>query len=453
MNKRFRMILFVVIFCLLLTACGGNSKNNNTGLDENNNTENDGGDRDNPKTSTGKTGTENSGSGKMMKNRAFFDPFLHNAMMTEAFVFLPALNGDGARYFDTASRTDILFCFEPNCEHRGWRVDSFTGIGSGDHCAAHSLGGGNVFYLTDEYGYYFQWPNLVRTDRQGLNQKTIAKVDEPLDFQFYELYTDEYYCSTVSITYEHTQSTEDNGEVFWWIGEQLEKAIAGVITISLKDGSSRFIFRDDEHYDATVSDLYAYDDHLYFIETYLDAPFESLLQINEDGSNWQEVELDHREHMHAVLYDYDFANGELRKIFQRDNSDRVFRFGDGYILEQSDSITGDGAKLYRLDGELIRELPWKVSNRVQTDGTPILTSWDSGVTKYRMYDIATGEVLKEIDASDDQFNLDVAVGNSYYGMVSGNWSGGMRLAYISAEDFWSGAFDRGVVLGVDSDNE
>ena len=140
-------------------------------------------------------------------------------------------------------------------------------------------------------------------------------------------------------------------------------------------------------------------------------------------------------------------------IFRRDDLGTGFRFGDGFILEYSDHISGDGAKLYRMDGELIREMPWKVSDSKHTDGTPILSTWESGVTKYRMYDIDKDEVLREIDIPDGVFHLGVAAGNSYYGMVSGNWSDGLHAAYIAADDFWSGAFDRTVVFHVGPEDE
>ena len=106
-----------------------------------------------------------------------------------------------------------------------------------------------------------------------------------------------------------------------------------------------------------------------------------------------------------------------------------------------------------MDGELICDLPWAVSDCVMTDGTPILSSWDSGVAKYRMYDIEKGEVLREVDVPDGKFGLRAAVGASYYGMVSGNWSDGTHAAYIAAEDFWSGAFDRAVVFHVGPEEE
>lgn len=438
-RQRLWITLLMGVLCLFLTACSGNSGNDSAG--------NQGGDGDNPQAVTGEPGTE-----KTKKNRAFFDYFMCSAMVTETFAFLPARNGGGARYFDVASRTDVLFCFEPNCEHQGWKLDPWKNTWYGDHCAAHSLGN-DAFYLTDECGYYFDWPNLIRTDRQGLNQKTIGKVDEPLDFQIFELYTDEYYCSAFTIAYEHTQVTEPSGEVTWRMGERLEKEVAGIVVVSLTDGSSRIIFRDGEHYNERVTDLYEYEGHLYFNEFYIDVPFESLRQCNDDRSDWQEVDLENRKYQHVVLYDYDFASGELRKIFQRDGDGHGFRFGDGYILQQSDNITGEDAKLYRMDGELICDLPWAVSDCVMTDGTPILSSWDSGVAKYRMYDIEKGEVLREVDVPDGSFGLRTAVGDSYYGMVAGNWSDGTHAAYIAAEDFWSGAFDRAVVFHVGPEEE
>ena len=437
MKRHLRTALLVMFLCVLLTACSGN-----------------GGNGGNVSGGSGEDGNESLTPTEptKKKERVFFDSFMCNATMTESYAFLPARNGGGARYFDVASRTDVLFCFEPNCEHLGWKLDPWTNTWHGDHCAAQSLGR-NSFYLTDECGYYFDSPNLIRTDRQGLNQKTIATVDEPFEIQMYELYTDEYYCSTFGIAYEHINDTESRGEVTWLVGDPLEKRISGVVMVSLTDGSSRYVFRDGEHYDTSVTDLYEYENHLYFVDYYCDVPFDSLRQYNDDMSDWQEVDRENQKHRHAELYDYDIATGELRMIFRRDDLGTGFRFGNGFILEYSDHISGDGAKLYRMDGELIREMPWKVSDSMHTDGTPILSTWESGVTKYRMYDIDKDEVLREIDIPDGVFHLRVAVGNSYYGMVSGGWSDGMHVAYIAAEDFWSGACDKAVVFHVGPEDE
>ena len=109
-RQRLWITLLMGVLCLLLTACSGNSGNDSAG--------NQDGDGDNPRAVTGEPGGE-----KTKKKRAFFDPFMCSAMVTETFAFLPAGNGGGARYFDVASRTDVLYCFEPNCEHQGWKLD------------------------------------------------------------------------------------------------------------------------------------------------------------------------------------------------------------------------------------------------------------------------------------------------------------------------------------------
>ncbi|MBR5712976.1 MAG: hypothetical protein IKX54_05205 [Lachnospiraceae bacterium] len=444
-RKRFLIILIVGVLCVLLCACGGGGKNGSNGNDSS----------DGKNSSVGGENDQQLPGGESKKTRAFYDPFAFGMMMTETYAFIPAKNECGARYFDVASRTDVLFCFEPNCEHIGWRMD-VKGNWYGDHCASRSLGSG-AFFLADDCGYYFSWPELIRTDRQGLNQKTVAKFGEPLDFQLFELYTEEDYFTSVRLSYEHIPVDEADGSVSWIQGDRLEKEASGIVRISLSDGSGSFIFKDSDHYNASVVDLYAYQNHLYFCNHYLDVPFETLVQYNDDASNWEEVVLDQRKHSHMELYDYDIASGELHMILRRDGDrgDRIadFRFGDGYFLETRDTLTGEGGRLYTLSGEIIRDLPWAVGDRAATDGTPIFKTWDSGVTKYRMYDIEKNEVLRELDVPDGTFNLNVAVGNSYYGLAAVSGSDGYQAAYIAAEDFWNGAFDRLVVFHYGPENE
>jgi hypothetical protein len=428
MKKRFRITALCLLFCLMLTACKDDKGNGST-----------------PGTGT----TPGNGTAKQMgastETRVFFDPFSFDMTMSESFAFVPAYGDTGAQYFDTASRTEILFCFEPNCEHKAPRYDNLTGEMTGSHCAAKSLRG-RAYYLTADAGYFFSWPNLVKTDRQGLNQKTIATVEEPIDFIEYEIYTDKYYAATAMISYEHTKVNNSDGSVTWMQGAPLEKEVAGILLVSLTDGSSKLIFRDDEHYDALTTDLYEYQNHLYFVETYLDVPFSSLPQVSDDTDNWEEIELERRPHFTMELYDYDLATGKLTMVHRSAGEGYGFRFGDGFILQYRDSITGEGSMLYRLNGDVWTGLPWEVSDRVMTDGTPIFSSYESGVTTYRMYDPDKKELLHEIAVSDGKFRLSVAAGNSYYGSVSVSWSNGLQPAYITAEDFWNGNFDGAVIL-------
>ena len=416
MKKRLRAAALGLLLCLVLTSCKGSGN-----------------------------GTEQP-KGASKNARVFFDPFMGNATMSESFAFIPNLNNTGAQYFDAASRTAVLFCFEPNCEQIGPKSDFATGENIGDTCASKCLGS-HAYYLTEDAGYYFEWPNLVKTDRQGLNQKTIATVEEPIDFVEYEWYTNEYYAATVMINYAHTKVVAADGTVTWLQGEPLEKRISGVIMVSLKDGSSRFIYRDEDRYDSIVTDLYEYQNHLYFVGAYLDAPYESLRKYNADMSDWGEVDLENQKHLHLELYDYDIARGKLTMIRKSDGEGYGYRFGDGYLLQYANPLTGEGSMLYRLNGEVLCELPWKVTDRVITDGTPILTSWDSGAATYRMYDTDKKEVLREISISGGRFGLSVAVGDSYYGHMYTSWSNGnLEPAYISAEDFWNGEFDKAIVL-------
>lgn len=424
--KCLQMVLLCLLLCLLAAACSGDEGNGS-----------DSGDG-----SGGITAEPGKPTEAVKNSRAFFDPFLNNMTMTEKYAFIPR-GSVGARYFDVASRSDVLFCFEPNCEHQGLRYDDRQ-KNVGDHCAAWCVGD-SVFYLTGDYGYYFQWPNLVQTDRQGMNQKTIGKVDEPLDSQFYQLYTDQYYFTTAQICYEHTKVEEEDGSERWLLGDRLEKEIGAVVMMSLTDGTSKFIFRDEGHYSGCVSDLYEYQNHVYFINTYLDVPFESLRQTNADRTDWLEVDIENSKHFYVELYDYDIAADELKLILRRDKQRTGFRFGDGYILQFVDGYSEEGPKLYKMNGEFLADLPWSVGDRIITDGTPIFTYWKDNVRTLRMYDIEKGEVLREIIVNDGEFNLHVAVGDSYYGTAySGD--GTCRMAYIAAEDYWNHAFDRAVLF-------
>ena len=424
----YRSFFCVLIFCTaILTSCG---KNNGTKPGD-----------------TNQTNTENEAtSDKTAKE--FFDLYSNSATMTKDFAFIPAVNGGGARYFDAASGVDVLFCFDPNCQHLGPRYDLYSGENMGDNCVAYQLGY-CAFSLREDGGYFFRWPEMIHTDREGKNRKVIATVDEPIDFQHYEVFTKEQYFTECTICYDHIKQTAEDGTVQWLLGDRLEEQIAQVLRVSLTDGSSEVIFRDAEHHDAAVVNLYVYDNHLYFEDCYLDIPFAEMEMTKDDGSDWEEVARRNSVHYYVDAYDYNIATGELRQLFQTGGENCMsFYFGPGVILGvPSEYKEGEhNGVLYDMNGELIRTLPWVVSDMIITDGNPIFTYWHDGVQHVWEYDVAKDTILREVDYKDGEgFRLRVAIGTSYYGGVMSQ-DGSLSIGYIRADDYWNGKYENAVIF-------
>jgi len=444
MRKTFRPILLLVLATLLLAGCG-NGKNGTPGQG----TPGNGTGPDNGPTGVpGGDVTEDEEYKKRL--HVFNDIFSGGGTFAEDWAFLTARNGGGARYFDVASRTDVLYCFDPSCEHKGptWSAAQKTVVN--DNCPAYNLGNMD-FSLREDCGYYFEWPNMVKTDRQGMNQKVIGTADEPMDFYYAELYTEDHWFTSTTICYEHTKVQDADGTERWVMGDRLEKQIAGIYMMSLKDGKGKFIFKNGEDYSSSTTSIYVYDGHLYFTHHSWDLPFDQLPHPKEDGSDWEEFALEQGKHVRVAIYDYNIATDELTKIWERDGKDEYvgeIRFGNGFILQAANATLGVPAALYNLKGEFIRELPFAAGELVCTDGTPIFQVWADGRYTYIMYDVEKDQILRQTSFGESGFVLHIAAGKSYYGLVNGAWEDGMHRAYISEEDFWNNNLENKVVFHV-----
>ena len=100
--------------------------------------------------------------------------------------------------------------------------------------------------------------------------------------------------------------------------------------------------------------------------------------------------------------------------------------------------------LFRMNGERLREIEGTVNNVALCDGDVILQCYEDGQTVYRLYDPLNNSAVREIRSAKDSVLLLAAIGESYY--VSLQKETGTETAFLGKEDFWSGAFDRAVVL-------
>ena len=436
MHKRTVRRLFVLVFMILVAGCSGNSGQNSADGQPNRREED-------PYVSSDPKGKNETGK-KSDNPKAFWPYRLTNTMVTEEFAFLPPIACGARRFFDVASGQDVVYCFEPNCEHHAPHYDVASRKMLDDTCTAYHLGE-RAFFLQKEAGYYYSDPCLYRTDREGRSQKVIAKIEEPLEHRWEELYTQSQYVLTYTNDYEYRLVQSGDGTV-WVPGETVgEKREAGVVMVSLTDGKYSFIYRSSEQYSSWTENLYEYDGHLYFDCHYLDVSENSLPSIIDDyEKNIVQYREEYKKHIHYEIYDCDLTTGEIRMILKVDHPVGEIGFGEGFFFVFADyNYPEYPAVLYRMDGSIIRELTVPAQRMAMSDGpVVVLHVFDNGVSYY-LYDTETDEILNRMEVSSyGTFDLVATLGDSYYGNTHGK--DGLVIAWIRKEDFWNREFSKAV---------
>lgn len=332
--------------------------------------------------------------------------------------------------FDVSLKTKVLYCFDPGCEHKPSRHNISSGEKISDGCIAYDLGG-RVFSLRDDCGYYFQYPELIRTDAEGKNRKTIATVDAPYAaLEQRELYTSDFYFRQYVCVNELIKQTDSNGNVSYVFGSTLQKQKVGIIGVSLENGEVRDVFSADDLYDLTILNLAQYQNHLYFTCIGLDVPYSTLPDAIEDPEAYVAAQ---KEHNINRVYDYDITEDRLTEISGVDASSGI-DFINGYMVKLSEQ--GEPAQLLDMSGQYIRDLPFAAHRLVRSNRNLIAQIVIDGKNMYYFYDTENDTLLKSVEMKGgSQMYLLGAVGDSYYG------SRNNQFYYISAEDFWNGAFE------------
>lgn len=343
--------------------------------------------------------------------------------------------------FNVETKTSSIYCFDPGCEHKPTERDLVTGEPLSTPCMAEELGG-HLVSLREDCSYFFDYPNLIRADIEGKNQHIIGKLNLPIYSPAEELFTKDCYFMRYMLTNELIEQKDDNGESEWIYGDILEKRKVGIIRMDLADGKTQEIFADNDLYEMYINFMVEYDDHLYFLCSGIDVPYDTLPNGFEDWNAFNEAI---NQHSHMRLYDYDIKREELAVLFSEDHN---FGCGvtRGYIVKQS--LEGNKWELYDTSAHYICELPFAVEDVIKSDQKIIVEAHmdvNDKVRRYYMYDPEERKILRSVEIED--MALVVAVGDSYYCRRILN--GKNCIYYISAEDFWNGNTDQRVIMTSD----
>ncbi len=147
-------------------------------------------------------------------------------------------------------------------------------------------------------------------------------------------------------------------------------------------------------------------------------------------------------HQWEDVYDYDLHTGELKPVLTEEKGGVVVFCEDFFaVAEKATGTTG----LYNYNGELIRRLDVQVTMGVHTDsGLLCIVKGEDEV--YKLIDEKTGQTIKQTTMPYGTMKVNVIVGGSCYGIVTG--PKGLGAGYLSEADFWAGKYENAVAFDV-----
>ena len=194
-------------FVLLLTACGKTDDKGSSTRDAN---------TEENQTSAA---TETSTADTSLNNdsRWFECSPMHGAsFLTKDYALYHDHHGR-LQIFDVATKQDLVYCFDPGCEHKETKR-SMTGEILEQGCIAYEISRFPVM-IKEDHLYFLNYSNeICVSDRQGENRKVIAKIPgyilEPYNVYFSEqaIFVD------YSTQYDMTEVKDNNGESRWIMG-------------------------------------------------------------------------------------------------------------------------------------------------------------------------------------------------------------------------------------------
>lgn len=372
----------------------------------------------------------------------------HDTAYRDGFVLYPQPIYDKhvmqIRLFDTTTRTDIPYCFRPECEHKPPTYDE-NGQPIGEVCTSYNLSN-NTCFLLGENIYSFSFPCLYRFDRRGENVKTICELDMPQPIIWQTVYskTDMYLFFYYDCEYE--QTIDSGGHTIWLPGKRREDHITGILHVSLVDGSYEDITPKSDCKYRDVLNFRVEDAGLFFY--YCDTDEDEMVTLNMETDSeryaWR------AKHQCHTVYYYDAKKKDTLAILSKKGT-FDYSFGDGFIVEKE----GTGGierqiTILNLDGTQITELDEdkQYTTFVNSDKDLIYAYYIPETMEYTycLFNIATGQVEQQV-TTPMSFELDAAVGNSYYGLDFATPLGrASAFFWISKEDFWKGKLDQLVYL-------
>lgn len=359
-----------------------------------------------------------------------FNSFLGQGFFTKEFAIYHDNHGL-LRLFDVASKTDIVYCFDPGCEHE-MEVRSRDGSVLQEGCSAYKYSSYPVMLKGEECFFFDQGTrNVIRSDRQGGNRKVIGTIPQYL-LPYNVFFSKDSIFVTYVNSYEMIETKDKNGETLWIVGDPKPKNTCGIVMINLETGQYREL-QETEEYSAQIIEYDVRGDHLYYQLSYMDIPYISPNLETADPSlipegmtvenYWEELQ----KHGWMDIYDYTISTGDLRMVMQHQHYDSTVFCKDFFAVAEG-NVTG----LYRYSGERFRELDFPMTSGVRSDNGLVCLKGDETV----LMDENTGEILATSKISTDVFMAKAILGNSCYGLclADNQWV----PTYISAEDFWKG---------------
>lgn len=360
-----------------------------------------------------------------------------NAAMSEHYLIYQS---KGAyRIFDTSSKTDIPFCFEQNCDHRP-PVRDVSGKVLVEGCPAYGFPE-PPFFHGDGTLWFDGYSKLVRADREGKNRRTIAEIEIPISLIWDKLFTEKDMFYTYTQSDEYIKVTDQSGNSYWLPEKTLEKAECGVYRISLETGEQQYVFRCRE-YDSKIIAIHEYDDKVFFCVIYLDIPFEDLISVSDD----EEQQKMRDEHSYVEIYGYDLVQNELQLIHKEKGCFNCY-IGSGFFCldgrSESRFFDMSGKYLHTLEDRKVAYMAVSVMENCAV----MFVIDENARSWFELYDVVNNRVVKRVDSrigSLKVMDVWVATGESFYCWVDNN--GTIRNAWIAAEDFWNGNWEKMVIF-------
>ncbi|MBO4478458.1 MAG: hypothetical protein J5757_09065, partial [Lachnospiraceae bacterium] len=366
------------------------------------------------------------------------DEWIGTGFLTEDYVLYHDYDGR-LRIFDVANKKDLIYCFDPGCEHK-----KSLEIEAG--CISYNFTSMTVAILKEKMYFLDYNGDVVCSDLQGKNRRVIGNYPSYIPGRNFS-FSEKDMFSTYFTSYEVLEVEDNIGEPQWIFGERKDKDTAGVVRVNLSSGKATEIFQG-EGYNARVFYTGIRGEHLYFAYVYSEIPY-----MSPDGQTWVEIpdelkklsveeylaEFNRRYHMD--IYDYDIRSDELSMIIKSVRPAQVSFYQSNFAICD---IEYNKTILYRYTGEQIRELNGVQVLSNYSDTHPVVLC-DGEI---QMIDENTGEVLKRLDATKPGvlYPKDF-IGKSCYGYTIEE--GVMRYFYISAQDYWNGEFEKAIHYNVE----
>lgn len=366
------------------------------------------------------------------------DEWMGTGFLTEDYVLYHDYDGR-LRIFDVASKRDLVYCFDPGCEHKKSKE-----IGEG--CISYNFSSMMVMIHNDNMFFLDYNGDVVCSDLQGQNRRVIGKYPSYIPGRFFS-FSEKDMFSTYFTAYELLEVEDKEGETQWIYGEEKEKETAGVIRVNLSDGKVTEIFQRED-YNAKVFYTGNRGEHLYFAYVYSEIPYmspdgQTTKPIPEElkGLSVEEYLAEFERRYFMDIYDYDICSDEVNLIIKSLRPGQVSFYPDFFTVCD---IEYNKTTLYRYTGNQLQELNGVQVFSNYSDTHPVGTC-DGEI---QMIDENTGEVLKRLDATKPGalYPKDF-IGNSCFGYTIEE--GEISYFYISAQDYWNGEFEKAVRYNVE----